>query len=666
MMFDPGFSDRSFTVNLDGVTLEEALNQILQVNSLTYKVLSQRTILVYPDTQANRAKYEEQVVRIFYLSSADATELAQVLNQMVRAPNLAVQPLISPNKAANTITARASATTMALIERMIEANDKPRAEVVVEVEILEVNRERAKQYGLSLTQYAVGGIFSPEQSPSLTVVPGTPGTPGTGVGGGTPPEAVVSPPVFNLNTITQGISTADFYLAVPAAVVRFLESDSQTKLIAKPNLRGTEGQKLTLNLGEEIPVPSTAFTPIAGGGANVNPLTSFQYRKIGVNLELTPRVTLEGDILLELSVENSSRGADVTIAGTTAPSFGSRLVTTKLRLREGESTLLAGLLREDEVKSVRGFPGAIRLPLFKQLLSDNVNSVKQTDIVILLTPHVVRTSEVSQRDLDPIYVGTGLPGFTGPQFIAPQPEAPPPPAAPAAPPAFTSPTAPAGVPRPPQAAPAGVPPPSPTPPVPPGSSPIPGTTALPPPTTTTTTTTTTTVPPVTPPPTEPAPPPPPTTTTTTTTTAPPTAAPAATSAAQVMLTPPGTEFRVAAGPYTVPISIVNANRLSTITLTITYNQAALRVRSVQPGSFLGPVPGSASFTPRVDAEVGRIDIALTRLNDPTGMSGTGLLGAILFDAIAPGQAPFTISGVATAPGGVQLPLQFTPSTVTVR
>ena len=141
-------------------------------------------------------------------------------------------------------------------------------------------------------------------------------------------------------------------------MVRFLESDSQTKVLAKPNLRGAEGQKLSLNLGEDVPVPSTTFTPLAGTtGPGTNPLTSFGYRTIGIIVEMTPRVTYDGDIILELTLENSARGQDSNIAGQNLPSFFSRKVTTKLRLRDGESNLLAGLLREDERRSLTGFPG---------------------------------------------------------------------------------------------------------------------------------------------------------------------------------------------------------------------------------------------------------------------------------------------------------------------
>src|SRR5205823_10933639 len=111
----------------------------------------------------------------------------------------------------------------------------------------------------------------------------TGGTTSTNTGRSTSPTQVASPPAFNLNTISRGVSTADFYLAVPAAIVRFLESDNRTKIIAKPQLRGAEGQKLSLALGESIPVITTAYTPLATGGAGVNPLSSYNYKDVGVN-----------------------------------------------------------------------------------------------------------------------------------------------------------------------------------------------------------------------------------------------------------------------------------------------------------------------------------------------------------------------------------------------
>ena len=276
-----------------------------------------------------------------------------------------------------------STSVVQIIERIIHQNDKARAEIMFDIEILEVNRTRAKAYGLNLSEYALGGVFSPEVAPGGTsTTPGTTTTPGgataTTTGRATPPSGVTSPPPFNLNTISKGFSTADFYLAVPTAIVRFLESDTQTKLVAKPQLRGAEGNKLTLNLGDEIPIVTTSYTPIATGGVGVNPLNSFQLKPVGINIDVTPiRVTPEGDIIIDLNVESSSRGSDVNVAGTNYPSFGSRKVGTRLRLRDGESNLLAGLLREDERKSLSGFPGAIRIPVLKQLFSNNDQTVGQ-------------------------------------------------------------------------------------------------------------------------------------------------------------------------------------------------------------------------------------------------------------------------------------------------
>ena len=404
--YDQTFQDRTYSVQLVDVTIEEALDQILTATENFYKVLNPRSLIVVPDTPPKRAQYEEQVIRTFFVSHADVTELTTMLVQVVRAPTLAVQPSIVANPAANTITIRATAAIAGVIERLIQTSDKPKAEVVVDVEILEVNRERAREYGLDLSSYSIGAIFSPSGPPSVG------GGDGEGGGGLSP---------FNANTLSGGVSASDFYLAVPSAVINFLETDDETRLVAKPQLRGQEGSELTLNLGDDIPVPSTSFTAIATGGVAVNPLTSFEYRPIGVNLIMTPRVTYDNEIILELEVENSTLGPNINVAGQPLPTFGTRKVNTTLRLRDGESNLLAGLLREEDRRSLRGFPGLLRLPILRQLFSANEESIRQTDIVMLLTPRVVRTHELTQEDVDPIFIGTQQNmGVTGPPpLIAP-------------------------------------------------------------------------------------------------------------------------------------------------------------------------------------------------------------------------------------------------------
>src|SRR4029079_12757029 len=287
------------------------------------------------------------------------------------------------------IPARGTQPVVDIVERVIRANDKPRAEVLLDIEILEVDRVRMRRYGVNLSNYSQNLLFSPAVAP--------PNTSSGNVG---------TPPPFNLNTISRGVSTADFYLGVPTAVVNFLESDNRTKTLAKPQLRGAEGSKMTLNLGSEIPVITTAFGASGGGGIATIPTSSYSYRPIGVNLEITPRVTYDGDIQLELSVENSALGNNVDVAGQSIPSFTSRKVTPHLRLREGESNLLAGLMQQNSTRDISGLPGFTRVPVLKQLFSGNDNRDEDTDIVMLITPHIVRSQEVTPEDLASIYIGT--------------------------------------------------------------------------------------------------------------------------------------------------------------------------------------------------------------------------------------------------------------------
>jgi general secretion pathway protein D len=656
--YEASFRDVAYSVDLDGVTIEQALNQILSSTGNFYKVQNPRTILVIPDNPTMHQRYDELVIKVIPVSNADATELATIINTVTRVPGSPNTPTVMPNKASNTITVRGTQPVVDIVERVIKANDKPRAEVLLDIEILEVDRIRMRRYGINLSRYSANLLFSPEVAP--------PNTSSGDVG---------TPPPFNLNTISRGVSTADFYLGVPAAIVNFLESDNRTKTLAKPQLRGAEGSKMTLNLGSEIPVITTAFGASGGGGIATIPTSSYSYRPIGVNLEITPRVTYDGDIQLELSVENSALGNNVDVAGQSIPSFTSRKVTTHLRLREGESNLLAGLMQQNSTHNLSGLPGFTKVPVLKQLFSNNDNRDEDTDIVMLITPHIVRSQEVTPEDLASIYIGTqqnvGL--TSAPPLISAQPEAQPGGGAPAAQPANpTGGTMPFNQPQPGMptqgAAPTGVPPTNP--PLPPGTSPVPGVVTPVPsvPTAPTTPPAQPTqpgnpptgvepVPPPVNPPRESVQPPPPT---------PPSPAGPVSTPAQIILTPPGTEFRVAGGPYTMPVSINNASRVSVLTLSINFNPAVLKVRTVQEGTFMRQGGVAAAFVPRVDAAAGRVDIAVSRTGDQTGASGTGLIGAIIFDAVAPGTAQISASGVANSPEGTPITLNFSPVTVIVR
>jgi type II secretory pathway component GspD/PulD (secretin) len=617
--YERDFQERTFSVQLEMVTLGEALQQILSATGNFYKVVNQRTILVIPDNPNKRAQYDELVVQTFYLSHSDSAEVAAFMNNILNIPGQqANRPSIIPNKTANSVTARGSATMMPLIERLIRSQDTPRAEILVDVQILEVSKSRTKDFGLNLTDYAITGAFSPEVDPRGADFPTT--------------------PPFNANTISRGISASDFYLAVPSAVVRFLETDSQTKVVAKTQLRGAEGAQQQLNIGEDIPVLSTAFTPIAGGGSNVNPLTSYNYRTVGVKVDMTPRVTYQDEVIIDLYVENSARGNNALVAGQAIPTFTTRNVKTRLRLREGESTLLAGLLQDDERKLLQGIPGIVSIPVIRELFAANNRTIAQTDIVMLLTPRIVRTHELTPDELGPLFIGTqNNLGLTGPPPLIAVNEPAAAPAGAAAAGALAGPApAPAPVPGP-VAAPApaatavapaavgGVPPGIAV--IPPGSSAVPGTTSVP-----------------------------------------AAAVPGQRAASgQIVLSPPSTDFRVGSGPYNVPITITGASQISNIAVTVTYNPAVLRMRAVAEGSFMRAGGVNAAFTQSPDAANGRVDIAIVRAGDMTGVAGTGLLAALLFEPIAAGQANLTVTATATAPGGAPVPLQFAPvPPVTVR
>jgi hypothetical protein len=320
-----------------------------------------------------------------------------------------------------------------------------------------------------------------------------------------------------------------------------------------------------------------------------------------------------------------------------------------------------------------GFPGTIHVPVLKQLFSNNDQTISQTDIVMLLTPHIVRAAEIKESDLRPVFIGSqqnlGLGG--PPPLIAPQPEqTTQAPATPEQQPSTPEPRPPATALRPPAAAPGAPPTPQiPLPPgvtiaPPPGSTPVPGTVLVP------------AAPALSSVEPEPAAP---TGAPATQPYQPPTPAPtpisqapdtgATTSAglgmAQVLITPPGTVMRVGGGPYTVPISITNVSRLSTVALTLTYDPKVLRVRAVNEGSFMRSGGANASFTQQVNPANGRVDFTITRSADATGASGTGLLAAILFEAVAPGPATLSVSGAGTGPGGTPMGLQFRPVTIRV-
>jgi type II secretory pathway component GspD/PulD (secretin) len=614
-----GQLSRPYSINVQDVPLEEVLNQILQANTMTFKVLNQKTIFIYLDNPTNRQKYEDQYTQTFYLSHADIQEMVQIINTMLTT-GPAVRPVVTQNKSTNSIVVRATAPVMGVIEQIITANDKPRAEISIDVEILEVSRTRVKQMGLDLSNWALGFTFSPELAPPNTAGVFPPG----------------QPPPFNLNTISRGVSTGDFYMTVPSAVIKLLETDTRTKLLAKPQLRGREGATLTLNLGDQVPIAVTSFLPVAAGGVPTQPQVSYQYRPVGVNLTITPRVTYQDEVILDpIVVDKSAIGPNVDVAGQSIPSFVNRTAQVSMRLRDGESNLLAGLIKDEERKTQEGFPGINDIPILRSIFGNQDSVHDQSDLVMIVTPHIVRSREITTADLKPFYIGTGQNFGAGsaPSLISP--DAPPAPATVGAGQPTTAPGQPAAPGAPPP--PAGAPPAGLT-----GQPAQPPAGAQPPPAGTN-------KPNVVPiQPVENVP------------------APSALPPAQVILTTPGTEFQVGGGPYSVPLRITNVSQLGTITMTVTYDPKLLRATQVNQGSFMQGGGVTPTFAPKIDAAAGRIDIVISRGADRTGATGTGLLAAVVFDAIAPGQTKLAVTATALTATGQSIQVQTQGSAVTIK
>jgi len=402
IVFDPQFRDQRVSIDLSNVTLEQALTAISSATQTFSKMTAQRTLTVIPDTPAKRRDYEEEVVRTFYLSNADLKETIDLLRIVVDARRIA------PLTGTNALTIKDTPQRVAATGRIIQAIDKARPEVIVDVELLEVNRTRLMEYGL---QFA-----SPTASP-------------TGIDG------IVD---ANRKDLTlqnlRNLSQSDIiFTNLPTLYYRLLKSDSNTRTLANPQLRTSEGVAAQAKFGEQVPVPVTTFSPIATGGVAQQPITSFQYQNIGVNIDITPRTHHDDDVSLALKVVVTS------LSGTGfggLPTFGNREITTSIRLRDGETNLLAGLIRDDERTIMNGIPGLSDLPIVGRLFAHNSKTTEQTDVVLTLTPHIIRVLDLSADDLRPFRVSNDanaplielpiITPLTPPVPAGPPPQAPPP------------------------------------------------------------------------------------------------------------------------------------------------------------------------------------------------------------------------------------------------
>jgi general secretion pathway protein D len=379
LTFDPQFRDVPAPVTLQsGVTIRQALDLVAAATNTFYQMTGPGTLVVVPDTPAKRREYADEVVRQFTIQNLDIKETMDALRVVADAR------YISQISGTNTILVRDTADRVRVMGRFLAAFDKARPEVVVDVEVLEVNRTRLQEYGLQLAS------------------PGSPGIDGA--------ADVNKPGGITLQTL-RNLTQADVLMTgIPALYYRLLKTDSRTRTLANPHIRITDGVPASANFGQDVPVPSLTITPIAQGGVNVQPQTQFQYRTIGVNIRITPRTHPNDDVTLALNIELSSLGAP---GFDGLPTFGKRNVETAIRLKDGETNILAGLIREDERTERQTVPGLGDIPALGTLFGRNHKDAEQTDVVIMLTPHIIRVLDLSEDDLRPLRMpreGSGTSG----------------------------------------------------------------------------------------------------------------------------------------------------------------------------------------------------------------------------------------------------------------
>jgi general secretion pathway protein D len=625
VLFDSTFRDKTVSVDLRNETFQNALDRLTFINRLFYKILDPSTIIVVDESAAKRRTYDERVLRTFYLENAETKDVETLIKTGIGSQTLTVVS----NAPLGAITVFGTPDEIAVAERLVGLHDKARGEVMVELEILEVNRNRIKQYGIELSNYSASATFAPT---------GTPGEDGGNV--------------TNLRAqVLSSLNVSDFVLSIPRSVlVRFLQNEDTTRILANPRLRAAEGKKTSLRIGTEVPIPVTTFTATQAGTSTFAPATSFNYKNVGINLEITPRVNPNGDITLEMDAEFSSIGADRNV-GTGAnplnvPTFLTRKVTGTLRLHDGETTLLGGLLQGVDTDTFAGILGVQSIPILNKIFTSREKARDDQEIMMSITPHLVRAPKVTAADLQSVLIGTReltrMGGGARPQLGVPEDQLAPPlgltpsPAAPAAP----APTPPLGGPAPgslsPPVPPPGAPPIIPpasgvgppagvAPPVQPAPSPSPAPLAG--------------VPEVEPPATiggspgavAPASGP-----------SPQAGAPGGVAAA--VLSP--AEIRIpVGGTGTVGLVVMGAQDLRGVDMTLTFDPAVLEAQDVAPGPLL-TLDGSPVGVNR-GMESGRVRAQFTRVS---GSAGSGVVATVTFRALRAGVVTATVEALSLTTG----------------
>jgi general secretion pathway protein D len=398
VIFDPDYVSRRVTAELPGVTLEQALDAVSFESKAFWKPLTSTVIEIAPDNPQKRKDIEDEQVATFYISNSmtpqDLTEIVNGLRQLLDLHR------IQQVNAQNAIVVRDTPDKLDLASKVIADMDKAKPEVLLHVQVLSANRDRLRQLGILPGQNA-SLVFNPRCSVQSANTDCTSSSSSS--------STSTNPLSVTLNNLKH-LSTADYSITLPGAAAEAVLTDNDTKIIQDPEIRVTDGEKAVLKIGQRVPVAtgSTQAATGVGAGSSVASLvnTQFQYIDVGVNIEAQPRVHPDGGVSMKLSVEISSVQNFQTIGGVSEPVINQRKIEHEVRLKDGEVNILGGLIEHTTTNNLNGIPGPSSVPGFKYLFSQTEKDVTDDEVLIILTPHILRFPGITAENLRRLASGT--------------------------------------------------------------------------------------------------------------------------------------------------------------------------------------------------------------------------------------------------------------------
>ena len=393
VLFDPDYVPRRIRIELNAVSLEQALEVVALESHTFWRPVTPNTIYIAQDTQQKRTEVEQQVLRTFYLNNFSTVSELQDVANLIR--TILKVERVQQFPAQNVIVMRGTPDQVALAELLINNLDKAKPEVVVDVVVMQVTKMKLQQLGI---QYPFqGGTTNPTitfQSPTTATSTTTTTTP-TGT--------TTTTSGLTLNSLAH-LNATDFAVSIPPSSVAFLMQDSDTNVIQRPQIRSVDGQKATLKIGERVPIAvGTSSSTLT---ATALTQTQFQYQDVGVNIEMTPHIHADDDVSMKISIEVSAIDSYQTIGGLTEPVIGQRKIDHEIRMRDGEVNLIGGMMEHDDVRNMSGLPWLSQIPVLRYLFGQGQKSKTDTETVFALMPHVVRRLNIDDLNIRPVDIGT--------------------------------------------------------------------------------------------------------------------------------------------------------------------------------------------------------------------------------------------------------------------